>query len=80
MLEGLQADVVSLALAADIDALARPRAAGQELAGPAAGKCRPYTSTIVLVVRTGNVLPPLLPSLLVGFGVALARGVGEYGS
>ena len=26
------------------------------------------------------VLPALLPSLLVGFGAALARGVGEYGS
>jgi sulfate transport system permease protein len=26
------------------------------------------------------VLPALLPALLAGFGAALARGVGEYGS
>ena len=55
VIEGLQADVVTLALAADIDAIAK----GGKLL-PAAWQKRlpqnsaPYTSTIVFLVRKGN--------------------------
>src|ERR1700719_2697401 len=54
VLDGLQADVVTLALAADIDALARRGliAAGWQERLPA--NSSPYTSTIVFLVRQGN--------------------------
>ena len=54
VLDGLQADVVTLALAADIDALAKRGviAAGWESRLP--DRSAPYTSTIVLLVRKGN--------------------------
>ena len=54
MLDGLQADVVTLALAADIDALARRGliAAGWQERLP--DNSSPYTSTIVFLVRQGN--------------------------
>jgi sulfate/thiosulfate transport system substrate-binding protein len=54
VLDGLQADVVTLALAADIDALAKRGliAPGwQQLLGDNAA---PFTSTVVLLVRRGN--------------------------
>jgi len=55
VLDGLQADVVTLALAADIDVLADK---GHLLASDWQGKLpynsSPYTSTIVFVVRKGN--------------------------
>jgi sulfate transport system permease protein len=31
-------------------------------------------------IATRVVLPPLFPAVLTGFGLALARGIGEYGS
>lgn len=54
VLEGLQADVVTLALAADIDALAKRGlvAAGWQKRLP--DNSAPYTSTIVFLVRKGN--------------------------
>jgi sulfate/thiosulfate-binding protein len=54
VLDGLQADVVTLALAADIEALARRGliAAGWQERLPA--NSSPYTSTIVFLVRQGN--------------------------
>lgn len=55
VIDGLDADVVTLALAGDIDALARN---GSLLAGDwqkrLPNNAAPYTSTIVLVVRKGN--------------------------
>src|SRR6201995_1889860 len=54
VLDGLQADVVTLAVAADIEALARRGliAAGWQERLPA--NSSPYTSTIVFLVRQGN--------------------------
>lgn len=54
VLEGLQADVVTLALAADIDALAKRGliAAGWQRRLP--DNATPFTSTIVLLVRKAN--------------------------
>ncbi len=55
VIEGLEADVVTLALAADIDAIAeraRLLPAGWERRLP--NNSTPYTSTIVLLVRKGN--------------------------
>src|SRR5690606_28299720 len=55
VVDGLQADVVTLALAADIDAIA---AQSGKLAADWQSRlphnAAPYTSTIVLVVRKGN--------------------------
>ncbi len=55
VIDGLEADVVTLGLAYDIDAIARKGgpAAGQ-LAEPAPDNSTPYTSTIVFLVRKGN--------------------------
>ena len=55
MIDGLEADVVTLALAGDIDAIAReskrlPANWQQRLPNNSS----PYTSTIVFVVRKGN--------------------------
>ena len=56
VIDGLQADVVTLALAGDIDAIAHssgaPLAANWQKRLP--HNAAPYTSTIVLVVRKGN--------------------------
>jgi sulfate/thiosulfate transport system substrate-binding protein len=54
VLDGLQADVITLALAADIDALAKHGlvAAGWQTRLP--NNASPTTSTIVLLVRKGN--------------------------
>ena len=54
VLEGLQADVVTLALAADIDALARRGLLATNWQARLPGNACPYTSTIVFVVRQGN--------------------------
>ena len=55
MIDGLEADVVTLALAADIDAIAKTR---QDRRPTGRSACRnnsaPYTSTIVFLVRKGN--------------------------
>ena len=54
VLEGLQADVVTLALGADIDALAKRGLLATDWQGRLAGNSCPYTSTIVFVVRKNN--------------------------
>ena len=54
VIDGLEADVVTLALAYDIDAIAREGADARRLAEAAAAQQPPYTSTIVFLVRKGN--------------------------
>jgi sulfate transport system substrate-binding protein len=54
VLDGLQADVVTLALSADIDALAKAKLLPTDWESRFPNDSTPYTSTIVLVVRKGN--------------------------
>jgi sulfate transport system substrate-binding protein len=54
VLEGLQADVVTLALAADIDALAKRGLIAANWQARLPDNSCPYTSTIVFLVRKGN--------------------------
>ena len=54
VLDGLQADVVTLALAADIDALAKRGLLAADWEKRLPDNASPYTSTIVLLVRKGN--------------------------
>ena len=52
--DGLEADVVTLALAADIDALVKPGLVAADWAKRLPHNAAPYTSTIVFLVRKGN--------------------------
>src|ERR1700760_654773 len=52
--DGLDADVVTLALAYDIDALANKGLLGKDWQGKFRNNSTPYTSTIVFLVRKGN--------------------------
>ena len=54
VLDGLQADVVTLALAADIDALAKRGLLAADWQTRLPYNASPYTSTIVFLVRKGN--------------------------
>lgn len=54
VLDGLQADVVTLALAADIDALARRGLVAADWQSRLPDSAAPTTSTIVFLVRRGN--------------------------
>lgn len=54
VLEGLQADVVTLALAADIDVLAKHGLLARNWQQRLPDNSCPYTSTIVFLVRKGN--------------------------
>jgi sulfate transport system substrate-binding protein len=54
VLDGLEADVVTLALAADIDALARRGLLAADWQKRLPDNASPYTSTIVFLVRKGN--------------------------
>ncbi len=54
VLDGLQADVVTLALAADIDALAAAKLVPPDWQLRLPDNSAPYTSTIVFLVRKGN--------------------------
>jgi sulfate/thiosulfate transport system substrate-binding protein len=54
VLDGLQADVVTLALAADIDALAKRGLVATDWQTRLPDNAAPYTSTIVFLVRSGN--------------------------
>ena len=54
VLEGLQADVLTLALAADIDALAKRGVLAADWQSRLPDNASPYTSTIVFLVRKGN--------------------------
>ena len=53
VLDGLPADVVTLALAADIDALAKRGLLAQDWQSRLPDNSSPYTSTIVFLVRLG---------------------------
>ena len=54
VIDGLQADVVTLALADDIDEIAARGLLAARLAEPPAAQHAPYTSTIVFLVRQGQ--------------------------
>ncbi|WP_292070461.1 sulfate ABC transporter substrate-binding protein [Brevundimonas sp. UBA7534] len=54
VIDGLQADVVTLALAADIDAIAKRGLLRRGWADSLPDNACPYTSTIVFLVRKGN--------------------------
>lgn len=54
VLDGLEADVVTLALAYDVDALARGHLLATGWQGKLRDNATPYTSTIVFLVRKGN--------------------------
>ena len=54
VIDGLEADVVTLALAYDIDAIARAGLLPRAWQGRMPENSCPYTSTIVFLVRTGN--------------------------
>jgi sulfate transport system substrate-binding protein len=54
VIDGLQADVVTLALAADIDAIAEKQIYCQKTGKRNYQNSTPYTSTIVFLVRKGN--------------------------
>ncbi|MDX7828937.1 sulfate ABC transporter substrate-binding protein [Aeromonas caviae] len=54
VVDGLEADVVSLALAYDVDAVAKAGLTAGDWEGRLANNASPYTSTIVFLVRKGN--------------------------
>jgi sulfate transport system substrate-binding protein len=54
VIDGLEADVVSLALAYDIDAIAERKLLAPDWQKKLAHNSTPYTSTIVFLVRKGN--------------------------
>ena len=54
VIDGLEADVVSLALAGDIDAIAKAGLIAPDWQSRLPERSSPYTSTIVFVVRAGN--------------------------
>jgi len=54
VIDGLEADVVTLALAYDIDAIAKSGLVNADWANKLPNHAAPYTSTIVFLVRKGN--------------------------
>src|ERR1041384_2029894 len=54
IIHGLEADVVTLALAYDIDVLADRRAVARDWQKRLPHNSTPYTSTVIFVVRKGN--------------------------
>ena len=54
VIDGLQGDVVTLALGYDVDVIAEKRLTGKDWAKRLPGNAAPYTSTIVFLVRKGN--------------------------
>jgi sulfate/thiosulfate-binding protein len=54
IVDGLEADVATLALAYDVDALARAKLIPDDWLARLPANCAPYTSTIVFLVRKGN--------------------------
>jgi sulfate transport system substrate-binding protein len=54
VIDGLRADVVTLALAYDIQAIAEKKLIGADWETRLPGDASPYTSTIVFLVRAGN--------------------------
>ncbi|HWX47320.1 MAG TPA: sulfate ABC transporter substrate-binding protein [Roseomonas sp.] len=70
VIDGLEADVVTLALAYDIDAIAERGLIAPDWQGRLPDNSAPYTSTIVFLVRKGN------PKRLRDWGDLAAPGVG----
>ncbi len=54
VIDGLEADVVTLALGGDVDAIAKTGIVAPDWQKKLANNSAPYTSTIVLLVRKGN--------------------------
>lgn len=54
VIDGLEADVVTLALAYDIDAISKKKQLAEDWQKRLADNSTPYTSTIVFLVRKGN--------------------------
>jgi sulfate/thiosulfate transport system substrate-binding protein len=54
VIDGLEADVVTLALAYDVDAIAEAGLIGHDWQARLPGNSAPYTSTVVFLVRRGN--------------------------
>lgn len=54
VMDGLKADVVTLALAFDVDALVKPKLVGSDWRTRFPNNSCPFTSTVVLLVRKGN--------------------------
>jgi sulfate/thiosulfate transport system substrate-binding protein len=69
VIDGLAADVVTLALAGDVDMVAQQGLLDADWEGRLADHSAPYTSTIVLLVRKGN------PKKILDFGDLARKGV-----
>ncbi|KKB08520.1 sulfate transporter subunit [Devosia geojensis] len=69
VIDGLEADVVTLALEADINAIAEAGRIRSDWRGTLANNNAPYTSTIVFLVRKGN------PKNLTDWGDLIGEGV-----
>mgnify|MGYP001405697127 CR=1 FL=1 len=69
VIDGLEADVVTLALEADINAIAEAGRIRSDWRGTLANNNSPYTSTIVFLVRKGN------PKNLTDWGDLIGEGV-----
>lgn len=69
VVDGLEADVVTLALAADIDEIARRGLIAEDWASRLPHNSAPYTSTIVFLVRKGN------PSRITGWDDLIRPGI-----
>ncbi|MDO9237260.1 MAG: sulfate ABC transporter substrate-binding protein [Aquabacterium sp.] len=70
VIDGLDADVVTLALASDIDAIASKGLLTTDWQKNFKGNSSPYTSTIVFLVRKGN------PKVIKNWGDLVKPGVG----
>ena len=70
VIDGLDADVVTLALAYDIDAIAEKGLLARDWQKKLKGNSAPYTSTIVFLVRKGN------PKAIKDWGDLIKPGVG----
>ena len=70
VIDGLDADVVTLALAYDIDAIAEKGLLARDWQKKLKGNSAPYTSTIVFLVRKGN------PKAIKDWGDLIKAGVG----
>ncbi|WDQ97890.1 sulfate ABC transporter substrate-binding protein [Devosia sp. J2-20] len=69
VIDGLNADVVTLALDSDINAIADAGLINADWRGSFTNNSAPYTSTIVFLVRKGN------PKAIVDWGDLIAEGV-----
>lgn len=69
VIDGLEADVVSLGLATDIDAIAQKGLLAKDWQSRLPERSTPYTSTIVFVVRKGN------PKAIRDWGDLIKEGV-----